>query len=413
MRRPELNQQNALSRAGSGVRKEEKPMSENQNTGLHPLSATVGRLLYEDESAVLDFKVQQYPFGQATEEQRGELLKDILAMVNSWGRADTRYILIGIKERVGQPAEIVGITQHLPEHALQQLVNSRTNRRVEFSYHAVDINGVSVGVIVIPRQQRPVYLAKPYGRLQANVVYVRHGSSTAEANPQEIAEMGASNVERAPERVVDLEVQLVDPTTRILHDETQAIDVEIIRVSDPESLPDYAGRGGYTGLMHNSDFYRDLADYFEESKATIPLGFLVRNSGDGPASNVTIQFEVVSNAGYTIHEKPVEEPSRDFAIENALVRHAEEQKRPFRPKLREGPVLEVRYDLGVVQPGFPLWTDPFYLIVREPGHFNLIVDIYADQLAAPNRAEFRIETSGEVKLVPARAIVEAGNGRLR
>ena len=40
-------------------------------------------LLNEDESATLDFKRDQYPFDNATDEQKGELLKDILAFANA------------------------------------------------------------------------------------------------------------------------------------------------------------------------------------------------------------------------------------------------------------------------------------------------------------------------------------------
>jgi hypothetical protein len=41
-------------------------------------------LLHEDESTSLDFKRDQYPFDAATDEQKSELLKDILAFANAW-----------------------------------------------------------------------------------------------------------------------------------------------------------------------------------------------------------------------------------------------------------------------------------------------------------------------------------------
>jgi hypothetical protein len=44
------------------------------------------RLLYENESAALDFKMDQYPFVGATDDEKGELLKDILAFANAWRR---------------------------------------------------------------------------------------------------------------------------------------------------------------------------------------------------------------------------------------------------------------------------------------------------------------------------------------
>jgi hypothetical protein len=46
------------------------------------------RLLNEAESTALDFKQSQYPFENASKEQKSELLKDILAFANSWRRTD-------------------------------------------------------------------------------------------------------------------------------------------------------------------------------------------------------------------------------------------------------------------------------------------------------------------------------------
>jgi len=53
------------------------------------------------------------------------------------------------------------------------------------------VDGREIGVIEIPLQERPLYLTKDYGRLQKGVVYIRRGSSTAEATPDEVAKMGA------------------------------------------------------------------------------------------------------------------------------------------------------------------------------------------------------------------------------
>ena len=49
-------------------------------------------LLFEEESETLDFKRDQYRFDNATDEEKSELLKDILAFANAWRRADA-YIL--------------------------------------------------------------------------------------------------------------------------------------------------------------------------------------------------------------------------------------------------------------------------------------------------------------------------------
>jgi Predicted transcriptional regulator containing an HTH domain and an uncharacterized domain shared with the mammalian protein Schlafen len=154
------------------------------------LTDTIEALLWEDESTTLDFKQTQYPFTGATDDQKSEIIKDILAFANAF-RRDDAYILLGVQDNQGGRATIIGVTHHLDDAHLQQLVNTKTNRTVEFSYHALTIDGQQVGTIRIPRQQRPTYVLKPYGKLQAQTVYLRHGSSTSIASPEEIARMGA------------------------------------------------------------------------------------------------------------------------------------------------------------------------------------------------------------------------------
>jgi hypothetical protein len=152
-------------------------------------------LLNEDESTTLDFKRDQYPFDGATDEQKSELLKDILAFANAWRRTDA-YILIGAEEVRGGRSRPVGIPKHLDDASLQQFVNSKCNRPVVFRYEVVSIDQVEIGSIHIPIQERPFYLNKDYGKLKKDTVYVRRGSSTAIADPDEIAKMGAGTATR-------------------------------------------------------------------------------------------------------------------------------------------------------------------------------------------------------------------------
>lgn len=41
------------------------------------------RLLYEEESSTLDFKKEQYRFAKATDDEKSELLKDIVGFANA------------------------------------------------------------------------------------------------------------------------------------------------------------------------------------------------------------------------------------------------------------------------------------------------------------------------------------------
>ena len=97
-------------------------------------------LLYRGEGAALDYKLQQYPHDGATPEQKGELLKDILAFVNAW-RSEPAYILIGVSNTL----EVVGLDKDLDDSRLQQFINGKTNIPVHFSYRSVRHKGLTLG----------------------------------------------------------------------------------------------------------------------------------------------------------------------------------------------------------------------------------------------------------------------------
>ena len=147
-------------------------------------------LLSMDEGPTLDFKREQYPIEKSeTDEIKSELLKDILAMVNA-DRYRTAYILVGVEEVKGGRSNVVGVDRHWEDASLHQFVNYKTNRPAEFSYTPFQVDDKEIGVFRIPIQTRPVYASKKYGKVGANTVYVRDGSSTAVATPDHIAAMG-------------------------------------------------------------------------------------------------------------------------------------------------------------------------------------------------------------------------------
>jgi Schlafen, AlbA_2 len=148
----------------------------------------IENLLNQDESSSLDFKRDQYAFDGADDNQKSELIKDVLAFANAWRQSDA-YILIGVDDVQGGRSIPVGVTAHLKEANIQQLINSKVNRPIEFRYEAARADGQSIGVIQIPIQTRPFFLNNDYGKLKKDVVYLRRGSATDTANPDEIVRM--------------------------------------------------------------------------------------------------------------------------------------------------------------------------------------------------------------------------------
>ena len=121
--------------------------------------------LDKDESTTLDFKRDQYAFDGADDNTKGELLKDILAFTNAW-RHTSAYILIGVDEKSGGRNKVIGISKELDDAKLQQFINSKTHKPIEFSYRTFEVDGAMVGVIEIPVQERPVYLKKDLENLK-------------------------------------------------------------------------------------------------------------------------------------------------------------------------------------------------------------------------------------------------------
>jgi hypothetical protein len=81
---------------------------------------------------------------------------------------------------------------------------------VAFAVEHADHEGTPLTVIQAgQRQPRPIFLNKSYGRLKKNVVYIRHGSSTEEASPDEIAEMAKQEVvASAPDVEVKFQIRV-------------------------------------------------------------------------------------------------------------------------------------------------------------------------------------------------------------
>ena len=75
-------------------------------------------LLHEPESQSLDFKQAQYRFERASELDKSELLKDMLAFANSWRRTPA-YVLIGVREVKGGPSQVIGITDHIEDASVK------------------------------------------------------------------------------------------------------------------------------------------------------------------------------------------------------------------------------------------------------------------------------------------------------
>lgn len=254
-------------------------------------SMFVASLLLESEGTALDFKREQYAFDGASNEVKSELLKDVFAFANSWRRTEA-CILIGADQTPEGRGRPVGIASHLEDSNLQQFVNSKLNRPLRLAYEAFEHEGLQLGVIRIPVQQRPFFAKSAFGKVQAGVVYYRLGSSTAVADPDEVARMGAAEV-RGPEVPV-LEAGFAD--LERLDFVGSMVDVRTHMMNFGKFVARARAEPDFSGLQQPSE--RELAEYVVARERTREIGFAVRNlSASTTARRVRIELRVTDEPG--------------------------------------------------------------------------------------------------------------------
>jgi hypothetical protein len=361
------------------------------------LKQIVERLLYEEESETLDFKVQQYPFVKVTNEEKAEVLKDILAFANAWKRSDA-YILVGVKEIRGGKSTVLGVSEHLEDASLQEFINYKTQRPVRFSYQACTYEGKPVGVLCIPVQDRPVYLKRDFGGLRKNVVYVRRGTSTAEADPDEISKMKEfDSAMSKPSQL--LELSFFDKETGKCGGRELCISTRILHFPERDNIPDYGIRTplGLAGFGDNRDYYREFAQYYSIVCRVNPVGFAVKNTGNVLASNVRLEIQVDDNdEEYLFLDRRPEEPSKTSMLVARPLRNLLSQDVERIKRYANSWLIQVRF--GNVQPGQTVEDeDSFYFGASRNCVLKFDGVIFSDETPEPIRFPMTIAVEATEK----------------
>ena len=314
-------------------------------------------LLYEEEGSSLDFKSEQYPFDRASKSEKAELLKDILAFANSWRRTEA-YILIGVEEVKGGRSKVLGVNTHLDDAKLHQFVNSKTQRAVEFSYRVVQVERVQIGVIEVALQERPVYLKKRFGNLPESEVYIRDGSSTRVATPDEIARMGSQRLlEETPQFTLewaDLDSRTPLPSPCVLHS-------LVLYPPLPERTYALPQPSIYSGRLPQNPNYSEevIMCTFERAFFT---GVGVRLYNDSAVLGKNIRFEGIlsKSCGAIVQETLERIPSKDTLAVPIDPVHLMGQEPEIHLK-DIGNRWEFAVEFGDIRPREVLWTtDPFW-----------------------------------------------------
>jgi len=162
---------------------------------------------------------------------QAELIKDVLAMANTVRDTEnSSHIIIGAKDGIGY--DISGL--RLDDASIQQIVNTRIDPAVKFSYYELEIeSGKAIGVIEIPKSpDKPHFVKDDFTDndevlLHKGTCPVRQGSSTKVALKDDYDRMYEEHLEserskmaeRAFRYVSELKAQSeVDPITQDLGD---------------------------------------------------------------------------------------------------------------------------------------------------------------------------------------------------
>lgn len=351
--------------------------------------AFLEELRFKGEGSDLDYKTERYPFSQASDNDKSEMLKDILAFANAY-REGTAYILLGFKEDPPHPAEVTGLPSDgaIDDSRLQQFVNSKLNAKLEFRYEEGLLGDRQIAVISIPKQRRPFYLTRDYGKLTKDTVYVRRGSSTGTASPDEVARMGTTR--GAVRTVLEFQTPDNDPLPNAF---------ERRFLSFPAHLPSLErGRSVFltTAFMVNADYYREGAVYHSSWNRVFQARLLLTNQSEFSLGDAHLEVTVRCPAGETAamlraDEMPDVPSSTYFPLANAQLEHAGQAVTiDDRGKI---PVAHVA--LGTIRPGQTVRAeDDIAILPSGPGVYSIRVRILANEIPTPLLAEHQLEITG-------------------
>jgi hypothetical protein len=363
----------------------------------------VETLLNMSESDVLDFKRDQYPFAGASDEAKSEIVKDVLAFANAW-KTDDAHIVVGVDETPGGRATVVGVDKHLKDADLQQLVNSKTNTPVAFEYVPITIDNLSVGIVRIRRtQQRPCFLKRAFGKLQPNIVYIRRGSSTAEADPAEIARMGTSLIDSR--RTPQLTLELADPKERTVYGAAASITSTVLRGGVPRAL---AMPGALDESLSSMKRFREmmrpvttrspwtepdpekLLAYKKEMALLARLGFCVKNMGTTLAEDARVLVQIPKHDGLNIVDALPERP-RGLEASFGFIGRVVPASAMMTKVSDRGDHWEITARLGKIQPDATAWSKPFWMSSSYPHATSFTARLFGDNIPKPIDAPFRID----------------------
>ena len=263
-------------------------------------------------------------------------------------------------------------------------------------------DGKTIGVLSIPKQTRPFYLSKPYGKLSKDTVYIRRGSSTDIASLREVATMGLANATRPAAQVA---LEWLTAETEAL---PSSFDLEFYR-GEVRELPDYSSPPRYEDFgtafiptMHddNRSFWRELASYVRVVRRLVRVRLRMTNRSEFPLTGAKLEIHVAGpmdgKVRIFLEDDLPEVPVRST---NRLFQHVPTNVRLPNSEMevddRDGRPL-CRIKMGTVLPGESFTpNDDIAALPDAPGRYVLKARLLAQELNPPILFEHEFEVTGD------------------
>ena len=123
----------------------------------------------------------------SNEYKKSEIAKDVIAIANAHGNTDG-FIIYGVNPEKEDP--IIGISTTIDDATIQQIVNSKVKKLIDFLYFEEELKGRKIGIIKVTKnQKRPFIVKQDYGILKKGTIPIRKGSSTDFASEEDLEKM--------------------------------------------------------------------------------------------------------------------------------------------------------------------------------------------------------------------------------
>ena len=323
----------------------------------------LNQLCLQGESNCVDYKRAQYAFIGGTDDQKAELLKDVLCFANSF-RKMPAYIIIGVDEEPSGIGSICGIREDevIDDAKLQEFINSKTNRRIPFSAYPFRtaagkiLQVIELDVCIV---WRPYYLKKRFASLNYNDVWMRIGSSSHVASPDDIAAMGRAAFEAENTPYIKTTLLSENGDTNYL----TSVDI----ISSVEERANSSWRETAT-LFGGSD--SDCYKWLRSVVSKLHLRLEAENVSHVNAEDLRCECKLICEDGCVVEGKAPISGNRQSYLDAVSHVSVSRKSNNLRPKERDDCAADLYFD------------------VLHDGEFKIEVIVYGKNIPEPIRRTF-------------------------